>query len=420
MDIRERLKEIDGLMSGAAYARKWDEDREKRESGQYEVDRLVEGQIVHNDGGEHFVAVTNHVAGHVHGTRSLNSALTVSPAALAVIGNDADLAGLDISTAAFIDTETTGIAGGTGTHAFMVGAGRFTSSAGFEVRQFFMRDFDEEESMLSSLAEWLDGVSALVSYNGKSFDIPLLRTRFITSRLRVNLDDMPHLDLLHAARRLWKRRLGDCSLVNIEGQVLGVERHGDVPGSVIPQLYFDYVRSRDARPLVPAFSHNVTDVLSMVTLTTVACEMTEGAEEHCAHPDDRLSLARLYFRQGEMRRVVAHASQVLDDVTVKDTAQREAMYLTGFSFKKLAEWKESSLVWSRLIEAFPDELVPRIELAKYHEHRSRDLGQAACVCEEALNRLKVTHATTGEEPDDSSVQEFTRRLKRIHRKIGNL
>jgi uncharacterized protein YprB with RNaseH-like and TPR domain len=418
MDIREKLKEIDGLMSGSAYARKWERERESREAGRYEVDRLVEGQVVSNGAGEHFEAVTGHGLDCVHGSRPLSAALTVSPTALAVVSNDAELATMDLSTAAFIDTETTGLSGGTGTYAFMIGVGRFTRDGAFEVRQFFMRDFDEEESMLATLVGWLDGVSSLVTYNGKSFDVPLLRTRFIANRLRVDLDGLPHLDLLHSARRLWKRRLGDCSLSNIERHVLGVVRHGDVPGSLIPRLYFDYVRSRDARPLAPAFRHNLTDVLSMVSLAVMACEMTEGDGEHCAHSDDRLSLARLYFRQGEMHRVIDYAAQVLDDGTVDGSAQREALYLRGFAFKKLGQWKDSGVVWSRLVELFPDETVPRIELAKYHEHRSHNFGEAARVCEEALNRFLVTAGITGEEPEPGNVEEFTRRLTRIRGKMG--
>jgi len=418
MDIREKLEEIDGLMSGSAYARKWREDNEKRQAGAYEVDRLVEGETVRNDAGEHFVAVSTYPRDYVHGSHRMNEALTVSPAALAVVGNDAELASIDLATAAFIDTETTGLAGGTGTYAFMVGVGRFTPADTFEVRQYFMRDLDEEEAMLSSLAEWLGDVSALVTYNGKSFDMPLLRTRFVMARLRANLDELLHLDLLHAARRLWKRRLGDCSLNNIERNVLDVVRKDDVPGSLIPQLYADYVRSRDARPLVPAFRHNCTDVLSMVTLAVTACNVMEGPHDRHAHADDRLSIARLYFRRGEMPRALDVAAQLLDDPALDTAARRETLYLTGFAMKRLLEWDDSSRVWQQLIDEFPHEILPRIEMAKYYEHRARELGRAETVCEEALSFVRTAAGVDGDEPDETVVDEFTRRLNRIRRKMG--
>ncbi|MCD6288282.1 MAG: ribonuclease H-like domain-containing protein [Candidatus Hydrogenedentes bacterium] len=420
MDIREKLKEIDGLMSGTAYIQKWNREREQRETAQYEIDRLVDGKIVENDSGRHFVAISGQDICHVHGSRPLGDALTVSPADLAVAGNDGDLAAMDLSQSAFIDTETTGLAGGTGTYAFMIGVGRFTTDDVFEVRQFFMRDFDEEESMLVSLAEYLDDVSSLVTYNGKSFDVPLLKTRFISTRLRFDLDELPHFDLLHAARRLWKRRLDDCSLNNIERHVLGVARHGDVPGSLIPRLYFDYLRSRDARPLVPAFRHNRVDVLSMVSLAAAVCEAVNMTGDMCTHVDDRLSLARLYFRQAEMHRVIELAEQILCDKTDDRSAEREALYLSGFAMKKLGMWDKSSRIWSRLVETFPDDVVPWIELAKFYEHRSRELEKAAWVCEQALERMDGSATHVGDEPDKTVVRELTRRLTRIRRKMNRL
>ena len=417
MDIREKLEEIDGLMSGSAYARKWHEDQEKRQTGAYEIDRLVEGETVRNDAGEYFMARSAYPRDYVHGSHRLNDALTVSPAAIAVVGNDAELAAIDLASAAFIDTETTGLAGGTGTYAFMIGAGKFTPADTFEVRQYFMRDLDEEEAMLTSLAEWLRDVSALVTYNGKSFDIPLLRTRFIMARLRADLDGLLHLDLLHAARRLWKRRLGDCSLNNIERNVLDVVRKADVPGSLIPQLYIDYVRSRDARPLVPAFRHNCTDVLSMVTLTVAACNVMDSPHDQNAHPDDRVSIARLYFRRGEMARALEVALELLDDPHLDTAARRETLYLTGFAMKRLSEWDDSSSVWQQLIDEFPHETLPRTELAKYYEHRVRKLDRAATVCEEALSFVQTTAGVNGEEPDETVIDELTHRLNRIRQKM---
>lgn len=148
----------------------------------------------------------------------------------------------DLSQIAFLDTETTGLSGGTGTYAFLVGIGTWNSS-GFLVEQFFMRDFDEEAAMICSLEERFSRLEVIVTFNGKCFDLPLLESRFIMHRRHWGRAQAVHLDLLHPCRRLWKLRLKDCSLSNLEARVLGWERDEDVPGHLIPQVYFKYARS---------------------------------------------------------------------------------------------------------------------------------------------------------------------------------
>ena len=148
----------------------------------------------------------------------------------------------DVGRWAFLDTETTGLAGGSGTYAFLVGVGRITED-GFRVKQFFMRDFSEEASLLDALAQHLADFDVLVTYNGRAYDQPLLETRYRMSRARPPFASLAHLDLLFGARRLWKLRYESCRLVELENQILGVERVGDVPGALIPYVYFEYVRT---------------------------------------------------------------------------------------------------------------------------------------------------------------------------------
>jgi len=201
----------------------------------------------------------------------VSSALGCSSEAISLIGRDPDLAGFDPARAAFIDTETTGLAGGTGTYAFMVGIG-FFRDGDLVVRQYFMRDLDEERPMMLAIAEELRRFEWSVSFNGKSFDIPLLRTRFVMSRLRPSVDHMVHLDLLHASRRLWRHAsfaAGGLSLGALEGGLLEHVRPFDVPSWRIPEMYFDYLRSRDASPLESVFAHNHEDIASLVCLLAV-------------------------------------------------------------------------------------------------------------------------------------------------------
>ena len=143
----------------------------------------------------------------------------------------------------FLDTETTGLAGGSGTYAFLIGVGRITPE-GFRVRQFFMRDYGEEASLLSALHEHLEQFDVLITYNGSTYDQPLLETRFRMVRQRPPFASLEHLDLLFGARRLWKLRLESCRLVDLENQILGVERQGDLPGEMIPYVYFEYLRTQ--------------------------------------------------------------------------------------------------------------------------------------------------------------------------------
>ncbi len=168
----------------------------------------------------------------------------------------------------FLDTETTGLAGGAGTFAFLIGLGHVTAD-GFLVRQYFLREPAEERSVLCRIAEELERFSAVVTYNGKAYDLPLLETRYRLARSPVPFAAMPHVDLLHACRRLWKLRFESCKLTYLEERVLGHERVGDVPGFLIPSLYANYLRFGEAGSLSPVFLHNALDILSLACLTNI-------------------------------------------------------------------------------------------------------------------------------------------------------
>ncbi len=191
---------------------------------------------------------------------------------------------------AFLDTETTGLAGGSGTYAFLIGVGRITRD-GFAVRQFFMREYAEERSILAALEAHLNDFDVLITYNGKSYDQPLLETRYLMARRKAPFARLGHLDLLHGARRLWKLRLATCRLMQLEEQILGVYREGDLPGELIPYVYFEYLRSREAQRLVPIFHHNAMDILTLACLTAIVPAAFRATDSE--------SLARVGVRRGE-------------------------------------------------------------------------------------------------------------------------
>ena len=234
-DLREQLRRL-GVQRGII-AIKPSPPRERGPA----IEELVSGELTCTEHGPCFVTEAVYPLDHHHGALPLAALLDHDPQTAALLVRDGAADGVDLRRAAFIDTETTGLAGGTGTYAFLVGIGYYTDDA-FRVRQFFMRDVVEERALLHLVGETLDGFRAVVSFNGRAFDLPLLATRFTLARMAPRLADVPHLDLLFPARRLWRRRLTSCALSSLEANVLGVAREdADVPGRLIPGRLFRFV-----------------------------------------------------------------------------------------------------------------------------------------------------------------------------------
>ncbi|MCL4782356.1 MAG: ribonuclease H-like domain-containing protein [Bryobacterales bacterium] len=274
--------------------------------GRSQIEDCLSGSVVETPFGTHFETETLYPGSARHGHFGVRG-LERSP--------DDLLAGLcpgcPNGTArdwVYLDTETTGLSGGAGTFAFLIGLGYVTPD-GFLVRQFFLREPAEERSVLRRIAEELERFSAVVTYNGKAYDLPLLETRYRLARSPVPFASMPHVDLLHACRRLWKLRFESCKLTHLEERVLGHERDGDVPGFLIPSLYANYLRFGEAGSLSPVFLHNSLDILSLACLTNVvggvfrdpaSLAVRHGAEcvglgrwlSQAGRPDEALPLLR--------------------------------------------------------------------------------------------------------------------------------
>jgi uncharacterized protein YprB with RNaseH-like and TPR domain len=275
------------------------------------IEELLSGEVVRTPHGEHFETEKLWERHRRHGSVDISD--------LAELPEDLldSLSGGAITHAhpakwAFLDTETTGLAGGTGTYAFLVGVGSIDAE-GFRLRQFFMRDYGEEPSLLARLSEYLAGFDVLITYNGKAYDQPLLETRFRMSRARHPFDRLEHLDLLFGARRLWKLRLESCRLVDLEQQILGVERQGDLPGEMIPYYYFDYLRSQQAFRLVPIFHHNATDILSLACLTAIVPLAFRTPEEMAVrHGADLIGVARWLSTAGRQQEALRLLRRAVD------------------------------------------------------------------------------------------------------------
>jgi uncharacterized protein YprB with RNaseH-like and TPR domain len=369
------------------------------------LEELVEGMRRENARGEFFVIDTSVHLEERHGDVPLSRCHTIGPDTVSVLAADPDLAGFDLREAVYLDTETTGLAGGAGTAAFLIGAGWFEGER-FRVRQYFMRDYHEEEALLHALEEDLAGFSSIVTYNGRGFDVPLLDTRFRLMRSRFALTDAPHLDLLHPARRLWKERLESCRLQALEVALLGLRRTGDIPGDEIPQVYFDWVRRRDARLVARVFEHNRQDIVSLAAVAVLACQWVE--EGRAEDPRDVYSLARVLERARLYERSDAEYRRALD-LGAGDLRGPTLLRL-AWRAKRDGDYERAAGLWEEAGEA--GEAEGWRELAMHHEHRTRDLDAALRAVDRGMrlvdegDRARSWHATEG----------FRHRQQRLRRK----
>ncbi|HET7293095.1 MAG TPA: ribonuclease H-like domain-containing protein [Vicinamibacteria bacterium] len=368
------------------------------------LEELVQGQRLTSARGECFLVETDVHLDTFHGDVSLSRFRSLVPGSVGVLTGEPSFDAFDLSQAAFLDTETTGLAGGTGTAAFLVGLG-FVAGDRFVVRQYFMRDYHEEPALLLSLAEDLRRFEALVTFNGRMFDVPLLETRYRLDRARFPLEDAPHLDLLLPARRLWKARLDSCALQSLEVALLGLRRRDDIPGDAIPGIYFDWVRRRDGRALARVFNHNRTDIVSLAALALRACRWVEGGEAE--DPRDVFSLARVLERARLYERSeAAYLRAVAND---RGAVRVAALVRLASRAKRAGEHGRALALWRQA--AGHGDLLAHRELAVHHEHRSGDLDAALESAEAALRLVESRGAPGG------VARAFEHRRRRLLRKL---
>jgi uncharacterized protein len=297
---------------------------------------------------------------------------------MAAWAKDPRLLDLPLEAFAFVDTETSGLAGGTGTYAFLVGVGRFEPSASgntFRLLQFFMRDPGEEPALLEALAEFLAPCSALVTYNGKAFDAPLLTTRYTLHSIPVPFEGYTHVDLLHLARRLWRDRLPSRTLKYIEENVLAAPRTSEeVPGYEIPWLYFDYLRTGNAKPLKGVFYHNAMDIVALAALFGyTATLLHDPFDESIQHGLDVIALAKLHEDLSHWDMAARLYERGLEmDLGAEDfwKAVRRLSVLQ----KRRGDLEEAVRWWEQA--AAQGHIFAYVELAKHCEHRRRDYLEA--------------------------------------------
>jgi hypothetical protein len=373
------------------------------------LDETVGGEVEETDRGGVLVVRHRFPVEHSHGLHPLGDVRGMPADALALLARP-DRAGAgppEAGRLAYLDTETTGLAGGTGTYVFMVGVG-FFDGAEFEVRQYFMRDLDEEGALLSAVETLLERFDGLVTYNGAAFDLPLLETRFVLGRRRWR-DEVFHLDLLPAARRLWRDRFSDCRLGTIEHHVLGVARVDDVPGALIPAAYFDYLRRKRPGDIPRVFEHNRLDVLSLAALTGWVTAALGRAPVEDLAPCELAGLGR-FWEASDPARGEACYRMALDGGLPSPGRERLLLRLAWHE-KRRRRWDEARALWEEAARSQPGfDPRPWEEIAKIDEHRGRDFPRARAVVEEALAHARAYQAPA------RVLESFAHRLARLHRR----
>ena len=273
--------------------------------------------------------------------------------------------GFDPRRILYLDTETTGLAGGAGTVAFEVGLGRMTD-AGFEITQLVMRDYPEERFLLEKVAGALADTDVICTFNGKTFDVPLLRDRFLMNRMRPDALDRPQIDLLHIARRVFRLRLQRCRLANLEEAVLGIPRDHDLPGSEVPQRYFDYLKTGNFGLLEDVLRHNEQDIASLCVLLARMCAAYDRPET-LTHPEDLYSMGVGLERQRHPEEARRCWRLVRDGRMGAASRQQLAD-----SYRRAGDRDAARRIWLEMIARREGGVRPYVEMAKYCEHVERD------------------------------------------------
>jgi len=355
-----------------------------------------------------------YVLGANYGQIPIAMGLQVPADILGFLSREAAFEGLDLSSALFLDLETTGLAGGTGTVPFLVGLAYYRDER-FKVTQFFLNEMAEEGRLIAELSQFVRemGFKSLVTYNGKAFDLPLVETRFALHRTPCPLRGLPHLDFLFSARNLWKHKYDSCRLFNLAREIVQAERAEDIPGAEIPLRYFQYIRSGDFSLIDPILYHNQEDLLSLLGVVVAGAVLVErnreAAERGEADAMDLFGVAKLFERAGDAARSAALLEKALSGGSgLTAEVSHMARKKLSHHFKRSKDWDKALPFWQEM--AAGEDVECFRELSMYFEHTAKDFAEAIRVATEGLALSK------GKSP--AAERDFEKRIARIRGKMA--
>lgn len=343
-----------------------------------------------------------------YGQVMLGQGLRIEAKILALLSRDENFKSLDLSSALFLDLETTGLSGGVGVIPFLIGFGYFGQES-FEIRQFFLGEPAEEEAMIEEVNRFLESAAfnSIVSFNGKGFDLPILETRFTLYQLPFPLADLPHLDFIFAARQLWKHKHESCRLSHLAEQILNAPRWEDIPSSEVPIRYFSYLRSGHFSFIEPVLEHNQQDILSLLGIIIAAAALIESCScGEIIDSADLIGLARILEAAGEAERSFKLLEKALRQ-GVPETVAFNLKKKLAWYWKKNRQWARAVALWEEMAPA--GKLFCFRELAMYYEHCCHNYERARDLAEEGLSLARGISRTHEE--------DFLRRLERLKMKI---
>ncbi len=406
------------------------EPADTRTTSLHAVAETLDGDVIESPSGPCVVIDRFYPADHWHGTVRIGDVRGLALSTqreLSLVGGHPANDGAVPSPLLFVDLETTGLAGGAGTYAFLVGCAYFEPH-GFRIRQYFLGAFQHERTLLHEVDGLVRRSAGLVSYNGKSFDVPVLETRFHFNRLAPPFEGFAHVDMLHVARRFWRSAptspgawpdTDSCRLSALERLLFGVRRVGDVQGFEIPNRYFDYVRSGNAERLEPVFEHNRLDLLSLALMTARALHVLEDAPARCTSARESLAAGRILEgvgRLGEAERCYGDAVQRSRSERGAEAAsiRADAMRHLALRYRRSARFSEAADLWRAIVIEREASAMLRREaleaLAIHYEHRARDLSKAH----------RFARLSLAERVGTRSMEAGRYRLARLDRKMAKL
>lgn len=375
---------------------------------------LIPGETVENSQGSCYLSSTEYPLEYQHGC--VNFSQSVGLGGLSTLSKNGTGFIIPENNIFYLDTETTGLSGGTGTFAFLVGMG-YQIPSGFRVDQYLIRNPMEEPAMLLEVANFVESKNCIATFNGKSFDIPLMNNRYVINRQPIPFDHLNHLDLLHISRRIWKSRLPSRALQDLEREILRIPRDEiEVPGWMIPEIYFEYQKTHDPARLAGVLYHNRMDILSLAALTIYISQVLEEIEsgKYQLDPIDLFSIGRIFDDAGFADRAENVFIENIKNPQLEKDQIKEAYHRLGMIYKKKDAWKAAINQFEAA--AALNDYESSIELAKYYEHKALDYAEALSWTK--TGREQITNLDIPRYKKNGLIKEMNQREKRLVQKMS--